>query len=104
MGQSGDVDQRNLDRRRMSETSADLPVLCESLDAILRSEFRLGNKIEAVQHGGWSKVETVVSLKLPFRRDYTEEFPNVIFYRNTDTHYSLTDSYTANRETVEAPY
>ena len=88
----------------MSETPADLPVLGEPLGAILRSELERGNEIAEIQIGGWSKVDAVVSLKLPFGKDYTEEFPNLTFYRNTDTHYSLTDSYTANREAVEAPY
>jgi hypothetical protein len=88
----------------MSANPAELPTLHESLDAILRCELDAGNEIAEIQIGGWSEVDTVVSLKFPFRKDYKEEFPNVTFYRNTDTHYLLTDSYTANREAVEAPY
>ena len=87
----------------MSET-IDLPDLKSPLDAILRSELDAGNEIAEIQIGGWSEVDIVVSLKFPFRKDYAEEFPNATFYRNTDTHYSLTDSYSANREAVEAPY
>ncbi len=86
----------------MSE--AELPVLKAPLDAILRSELKLGNEIAEIQLGGWSEVDVVVSLKLPFRKDYQSEFTDAVFYRNTATHYSLTDSYTANREAVEAPY
>ncbi|HVE55282.1 MAG TPA: hypothetical protein VNB22_00535 [Pyrinomonadaceae bacterium] len=88
----------------MSASSAELPVLQPPLDAILRSEFELGNEIAEVQLGGWSEVDLVVSLKFPFRKDYQKEFENAEFYRNTDTHYPLSDSYTANREAVEAPY
>jgi hypothetical protein len=88
----------------MIETPAELPVLQPPLDAILRSELDAGNDIAGIQIGGWSEVDIVVSLKFPFRKDYREEFPNVAFYRNTDTHYSLTDSYSARREAVEAPY
>lgn len=86
----------------MSE--AELPVLQSPLDAILRSELALGNEIAEIQLGGWSEVDVVVSLKHPFRKDYQSEFTDAVFYRNTDTHYSLTDSYTARREAVEAPY
>ena len=60
--------------------------------------------LAAIQLGGWSEVDIVVSLKLPFRKDYAPEFSNVTFCRNTDPHYSLTDSYSENREAVEAPY
>ena len=88
----------------MNEIPAEIPVLRSPLDAILRAELESGNEIAEVQRGGWSKVDIVVSLKIPFRKDYQKEFPDVTFYRNTDTHYSLTDSYTANREAVEAPY
>jgi len=88
----------------MSDNQADIPVLHEPLNAILRSELESGNEIAAIQVGGWSEVDIVVSLKFPFRKDYQNEFPNAVFYRNTDTHYSLTDSYSANREAVEAPY
>lgn len=88
----------------MNANSAELPVLQPPLDAILRSEIESGNEIAEIQLGGWSKVDIVVSLKFPFRKDYSDEFEGVTFYRNTDTHYSLTDSYTANREAVEAPY
>ena len=88
----------------MSANSAELPVLQAPLDAILRSELGLGNEIAEIQLGGWSEVDIVVSLKFPFRKDYQKEFENAEFYRNTDTHYSLTDSYTARREAVEAPY
>ncbi len=86
----------------MSE--AELPVLKSPLDAILRSELESGNEIAEIQLGGWSEVDLVVSLKHPFRKDYQSEFTDAVFYRNTDTHYSLTDSYTARREAVEAPY
>ena len=88
----------------MSANSAELPVLQAPLDAILRSELELGNEIAEIQLGGWSKVDIVVTLKFPFRKDYQKEFENAEFYRNTDPHYSLTDSYTARREAVEAPY
>ena len=88
----------------MNELTVEPPILQAPLDAILRSELDAGNEIAEIQLGGWSEVDIVVSLKIPFRRDYKEEFPNAAFYRNTDTHYSLTDSYTANREAVEAPY
>jgi hypothetical protein len=87
----------------MSET-INLPAVQPPLDAILRSEIKLGNEIAEVQIGDWSEVDIVVSLKFPFRKDYQSEFADVTFYRNTDTHYSLTDSYSANREAVEAPY
>lgn len=88
----------------MNANSAELPALQAPLDAILRSEIALGNEIAEIQLGGWSEVDIVVSLKFPFRKDYQKEFKAAEFYRNTDTHYSLTDSYTANREAVEAPY
>jgi hypothetical protein len=88
----------------MNTNSAELPVLQTPLDAILRSELEFGNEIAEIQLGGWSEVDLIVSLKFPFRKDYKEEFKDAEFYRNTDTHYSLTDSYTANREAVEAPY
>jgi hypothetical protein len=88
----------------MTRTPAEPPVLHEPLNQILRSELDLGNEIAEIQCGGWSEVDTVVTLKLPFRRDYRKEFPAVTFHRNTDTHYSLTDSYSASREAVEAPY
>jgi len=86
----------------MSE--AELPVLQTPLDAILHSELELGNEITEIQLGGWSEVDIIVSLKYPFRKDYQSEFTEAVFYRNTDTHYSLTDSYTVKREAVEAPY
>lgn len=82
----------------------ELPVLQSTLDAILRSELELGNEIAEIQLGGWSEVDVVVSLKYPFRKDYQSEFSDAVFYRNTDAHYPLTDSYTARREAVEAPY
>jgi len=88
----------------MNELSAEPTVLQPPLDAILRSELDSGNEIVEVQRDGWSKVDIVVCLKFPFRKDYREEFTNVTFYRNTDAHYSLSDSYSANREAVEAPY
>ncbi|GEM_PF-4503829 len=88
----------------MNSNPAEIPVLQSPLDEILRSEIELGNEIADVQIGGWSEVDIVISLKFPFRKDYQSEFADVIFYRNTDTHYSLTDSYSANREAVEAPY
>lgn len=88
----------------MSENTAQPPILQPPLDAILSSELAAGNEISEIQLGGWSEVDIVVSLKFPFRKDYKEEFPNITFYRNTDTHYPLTDSYSANREAVEAPY
>ncbi len=88
----------------MNSNPTELTVLHEPLDAILRSELGSGNKIAEIQIGGWSEVDIVVSLKFPFGKDYQSEFPNITFHRNTDTHYSLTDSYTANREAVEAPY
>lgn len=88
----------------MTEMPAELPVLQAPLDAILRSEIELGNEIIEVQRGGWSKVDLVVCLKFPFHKDYQKEFEGVTFYRNTDGHYSLSDSYSANREAVEAPY
>jgi len=88
----------------MSENPAEIPVLQSPLDAILRSELKLGNEIDVVQRGGWSKVDLIVSLKFPFRKDYQNEFKDAEFYRNADPHYSLTDSYTARREAVEAPY
>lgn len=88
----------------MSTDSAELPVLQAPLDAILRSELDSGNEIAEIQLGGWSEVDLVVSLKFPFHKDYQKEFKTAEFYRNTDTHYSLSDSYTANREALEAPY
>jgi len=88
----------------MSEISSDLPALQEPLDKILRAEIDSGNEIAEIQIGGWSLVDIVVTLKFPFRRNYADEFSNITFYRNTDTHYALTDSYSANREAVEAPY
>jgi hypothetical protein len=88
----------------MSANSAELPTLQAPLDAILRSEIELGNEIAEIQLGGWSKVDLVVSLKFPFRKDYQKEAKTAEFYRNTDAHYPLSDSYTANREAVEAPY
>jgi hypothetical protein len=88
----------------MNAHPAEPPILQAPLDALLRSELNLGNEIAEIQLGGWSEVDLVVSLKFPFRKDYTEDFTNVTFYRNTDTHYSLTDSYIAGREAVEAPY
>lgn len=88
----------------MNSDPTALPALCEPLDAILRSELGSGNEIAEIQLGGWSEVDIVVSLKFPFGKDYQNEFQSVTFYRNTDAHYSLTDSYTANREAVEAPY
>ena len=88
----------------MNEPAAEIPALQAPLDVILRSELAAGNEIAEIQLGGWSEVDIVVTLKYPFRKDYKEAFTNIIFYRNTDTHYSLTDSYTANREAVEAPY
>jgi hypothetical protein len=88
----------------MNVHSDEIPVLQAPLDTILRSELDLGNEIAEIQLGGWSEVDIVVSLKFQLRKDYREEFPNVTFYRNTDPHYSLTDSYSAKREAVEAPY
>jgi hypothetical protein len=88
----------------MNENLADLPVLHEPLTAILHAELDFGNQINEVQLGGWSEVDVVVSLKFPFHKDYREEFPDVTFHRNVDTHYSLSDSYSINREAVEAPY
>ena len=88
----------------MNEIPAEIPVLQTPLDKILRSELEAGNEIAETERGGWSKVDIVVSLKFPFRKDYQKEFPDVTFYRNTDSHYPLTDSYTANREAVDAPY
>ena len=88
----------------MNPNPTEIPVLQSPLDEILHSEIELGNEIAEIQIGGWSEVDIVVSLKFPFRKDYQEEFTNLTFYRNTDTHYSLTDSYSANREAVEAPY
>ncbi|HEY0460246.1 MAG TPA: hypothetical protein VGC97_13995 [Pyrinomonadaceae bacterium] len=88
----------------MNETGAEQPVLQSPLDAILRSELDAGNEIAEIQLGSWSEVDIVVSLKFPFRRSYQDEFNAAVFYRNTDTHYPLTDSCTANREAVEAPY
>jgi len=88
----------------MSTNNVEPPILQAPLDAILRSELDAGNEIAEIQIGGWSEVDIVVSLKFPFRKDYREEFPNAAFYRNIDTHYPLTDSYSANREAVEAPY
>jgi hypothetical protein len=88
----------------MSTNSAEPPILQAPLDAILRSELDLGNEIAEIQLGGWSKVDLIVSLRFPFRKDYQNEFKDAEFYRNTDTHYSLTESYTAMREAVEAPY
>ncbi len=83
---------------------ADLPALQPPLDTILQSELELGNEIAEIKLGGWTEVDLVVSLKFPFRKDYREEFSPIVFHRNTDAHYSLTDSYSANREAVEAPY
>lgn len=54
----------------MSANSAELPVLQPPLDAILRSELEIGNKIAEIRLGGWSKVDIVVSLKFPLRKDY----------------------------------
>ncbi len=90
----------------MSEILSELPVLQAPLNAILRSELKLGNEISVVQHGGWSKVDIIVSLKFPFPQDYQNEFEGAEFYRNTDTHYPLSDSYISatNREAVEALY
>ena len=88
----------------MIEIPAEIPVLQSPLDKILRSELEAGNEIAETERGGWSKVDTVISLKFSFRKDYREEFPDITFYRNSDTHYPLTDSYSANREAVEAPY
>lgn len=104
MGKSCDVDQGSLDRRRVSEANTEIPLLQSPLDVILRSELKLGNEIDTIQHGGWSKVDIIVTLKFSFRKDYRNEFEDAEFYRNADPHYSLTDSYTANRESVEAPY
>ncbi len=90
----------------MSEPLAETPILQTPLDAILCSELELGNEIAEIERGGWSKVDLVVSLKFPFRKDYQNQFEGIEFYRNRDTHYSLSDSYTSaiNRESVEAPY
>jgi hypothetical protein len=88
----------------MRSDPTELPVLQAPLDAILRAELGAGNEIAEIQLGGWSEVDIVVSLKFPFGKDYQSEFPNVTFYRNSDAHYPLTDSYSANREAVEAPY
>lgn len=88
----------------MKSDSTEIPVLREPLDAILCSELSSGNQIAEIQVGGWSEVDIVVSLKFPFGKDYREEFPSATFYHNTDAHYSLSDSYSANREAVEAPY
>ena len=88
----------------MSEIPAETPVLQSPLDALLRSELDAGNEIAEIQIGGWSEVDVVVSLKFPFRKNYRDEFETALFYRNTDTHYPLTDSYTTNREAIEAPY
>ena len=83
----------------------ELPNLCAPLDSILRSELDLGNEIGEVLIGGWTKVDTVVYLKSPFHRKYPES-GDIIFYRNTDAHYSLGESYTSaeHRQAVEAPY
>jgi hypothetical protein len=90
----------------MSETSPEQNILQSPLAAILRSEIDLGNEIDVVQRGGWSKVDIVVTFKFAFRKNYQNEFEGTEFYRNTDSHYPLTDSYTcpANREAIEAPY
>jgi hypothetical protein len=62
----------------MTVNRTELPALHEPLDTILRFELDLGNEIAEIQIGGWSEVDIVVSLKFPFRRDYREEFPNVV--------------------------
>ncbi|HEY8563186.1 MAG TPA: hypothetical protein VIL74_22605 [Pyrinomonadaceae bacterium] len=88
----------------MTENRAAPPILQAPLNAILGSELAAGNEIAEIQLGGWSEVDIVVTLKFPFRKDHREDFTDAAFYRNADAHYPLTDSYTANREAVEAPY
>ena len=106
MARPCDLDKRNLDRRRIIETPAEQIILQSPLDAILRPELALGNEVSVIQRGGWSKVDIVVTLKFAFRKNYQNEFEDTEFYRNTDSHYPLTDSYTyaARRESLEAPY
>lgn len=90
----------------MSKIPAEQTVLREPLATILRSELNSGNEISVIQRGGWSKVDIVVSLKLPFRKDYQDKFEGAEFYRYIDTHYPLSESYPSanNRESIEAPY
>jgi hypothetical protein len=78
--------------------------LCETLQAIVDSELMLGNKIEAVREGGFTKVDVIVYLKLPFHKRY--EVAELEFYRNLDTHYDPGDGYTSavRRQAVEAPF
>jgi hypothetical protein len=73
----------------------ELPAQKPPLDIILRSEIESGNELAEIQLGGRTEVDIVVGLKFPFRTDYREEFPDTAFYRDTDAHYSLTDSYSA---------
>lgn len=81
------------------------PQLYEPLQRILKEELAGGNEIETVNRDGWTKVDVVVYLKRPFTRRYATEAEGISFYRNTDPHYILGESYTAAeaRHSIEAP-
>ena len=83
-------------------------VLCEPLQKILDAELAAGNEILSAEEGAYSKIDYIVYLKEPFRKNYAEELKetDVVFYANHDSHYNLGESYSSAeyRQAIEAPF
>ncbi len=85
----------------------DTSFLCAELNEILCGEKNLGNEIANVVKGGWTKIDVIVYLKFPFRKNYQNRFDSadVTFFRHEDPHYDQEDSYSSAfyRQALAAP-
>lgn len=85
-----------------------MTVLYEPLQKILDAELAGGNEIYSVDEGAFSKIDYIVYLNLPFRKNYVEDLKetDIVFYANTDAHYNLGESYSSARyrQAIEAPF
>lgn len=83
----------------------DTSFLCAELGEILAEEIALGNEIADVIEGGWTKVDVIVYVKFPFRKNHQNQTGDVTFYRNEDPHYPPEDSYSSAfcRQALAAP-
>ncbi|MDQ2746364.1 MAG: hypothetical protein M3T96_03785 [Acidobacteriota bacterium] len=75
----------------------DTSFLCAELNEILGEEITLGNEISNVVKVGWTKIDVIVYLKFPFRKNYQNRFKSadVTFFRHEDPHYDREDSYSS---------
>ncbi len=75
----------------------DTSFLCAELAGILAEELNLGNEISDVVKGCWTKIDVIVYLKFPFRKNYESRFASadISFFRHEDPHYDREDSYSS---------